>query len=78
MAYVEMQRGRCRPRLGLGLVQVPYFHAETDLANGTLVPVLADWPPPTVPVSLLYPRNRQLSPRVRVFIDYVMRAFGRV
>jgi len=29
-----------------------------------------------VPVSLLYPRNRQLSPRVRVFIDYVMRVFG--
>jgi DNA-binding transcriptional LysR family regulator len=65
-------------RLGLGLVQVPHFHAEADLANGTLVPVLLEWPPPTVPVSLLYPRNRQLSPRVRVFIDYVMRAFGRV
>ena len=65
-------------RLGLGLVQVPCFHAEEDLANGALVPVLLDWPPPTVPVSLLYPRNRQLSPRVRVFIDYVMRAFGRV
>jgi DNA-binding transcriptional LysR family regulator len=39
--------------------------------------VLSDWPTPSVPVSLLYPRNRQLSPRVRVFIDYVMRAFGR-
>jgi DNA-binding transcriptional LysR family regulator len=65
-------------RLGLGLVQVPRFHAETDLANGTLIQVLPDCPPPSVPVSLLYPRNRQLSPRVRVFIDYVMRAFGRV
>ena len=65
-------------RLGLGLVQVPRFHAETDLANGTLIPVLGECPPPSVPVSLLYPRNRQLSPRVRVFIDYVMRAFGRV
>ena len=64
-------------RLGLGLFQVPRFHAEVDLANGTLVQVLSDWPPPSVPVSLLYPRNRQLSPRVRVFIDYVMRAFGR-
>jgi DNA-binding transcriptional LysR family regulator len=64
-------------RLGLGLVQVPRFHAEADLANGTLVQVLPDCPPPSVPVSLLYPRNRQLSPRVRVFIDYVMRAFGR-
>jgi DNA-binding transcriptional LysR family regulator len=64
-------------RLGLGLVQVPRFHAEADLANGTLVPVLQKWLPPSVPVNLLYPRNRQLSPRVRVFIDYVMRVFGR-
>jgi DNA-binding transcriptional LysR family regulator len=64
-------------RLGLGLVQVPRFHAEADLARGTLVHVLPDCPPPPVPVSLLYPRNRQLSPRVRVFIDWLMRAFGR-
>jgi len=64
-------------RLGLGLVQVPKFHAEADLANGTLEQVLSNCPPPSVPVSLLYPRNRQLSPRVRVFIDYVTRVFGR-
>jgi DNA-binding transcriptional LysR family regulator len=64
-------------RLALGLVQVPRFHAEADLARGTLVQVLAEFPPPSVPVSLLYPRNRQLSPRVRVFIDWLMRAFGR-
>ena len=64
-------------RLALGLVQVPRFHAEADLARGALVQVLAEFPPPSVPVSLLYPRNRQLSPRVRVFIDWLMRAFGR-
>jgi DNA-binding transcriptional LysR family regulator len=64
-------------RLGLGLVQVPRFHVETDLARGTLIQVLAEFPPPSVPVSLLYPRNRQLSPRVRVFIDWLMRAFSR-
>jgi DNA-binding transcriptional LysR family regulator len=64
-------------RLGLGLVQVPRFHVEMDLARGTLIQVLAECPPPPVPVSLLYPRNRQLSPRVRVFIDWLMRAFGR-
>jgi DNA-binding transcriptional LysR family regulator len=64
-------------RLGLGLVQVPRFHVETDLARGTLIQVLAEFLPPSVPVSLLYPRNRQLSPRVRVFIDWLMRAFSR-
>jgi DNA-binding transcriptional LysR family regulator len=63
-------------RLGLGLVQVPRFHVEVDLERGTLVHVLADCPPSPTPVSLLYPRNRQLSPRVRVFIDWLVRAFG--
>jgi DNA-binding transcriptional LysR family regulator len=63
-------------RLGLGLVQVPRFHAQTDLERGTLVQVLPDCPPSAIPVSLLYPRNRQLSPRVRVFVDWLVRAFG--
>jgi DNA-binding transcriptional LysR family regulator len=62
-------------RLGLGLIQVPRYHIEDDLKRGTLVAVLPDCPPSPTPVSLLYPRNRQLSPRVRVFIGGLMRAF---
>ena len=31
----------------------------------------------TYPVSLLYPRTRQLSPRVRVFIDWAAREFAQ-
>ena len=61
-------------RLGLGLVQVPRFHAAADLAEGTLVQVLADCPPSPIPISLLYPRSRQLSPRVRVFVDWFARS----
>jgi DNA-binding transcriptional LysR family regulator len=63
-------------RLGLGLVQIPRFHGEDDLQRGTLVPVLTDCPPPSAPVSLLYPRNRQLSARVRVFLDWAAREFA--
>jgi len=63
-------------RLGLGLIQVPRYHIESDLQQGTLVPVLPDYPPTPTPVSLLYPRNRQLSPRVRVFIDWLVEVFG--
>ena len=61
-------------RLGLGLVQVPRFHAAADLAEGTLVQVLAECPPAPIPISLLYPRSRQLSPRVRVFVDWFARS----
>jgi DNA-binding transcriptional LysR family regulator len=63
-------------KLGLGLIQVPRYHVDDDLARGTLVEVLAGHPPSPTPVSLLYPRNRQLAPRVRVFIDWLVRVFA--
>jgi DNA-binding transcriptional LysR family regulator len=64
-------------RMGLGMIQIPRYHAEQDLAAGTLIEVLADFPLTQTPVSLLYPRNRQLSPRVRVFIDWLVKVFAR-
>ncbi|MBB3178061.1 LysR family transcriptional regulator [Variovorax sp. Sphag1AA] len=64
-------------RLGLGLAQVPRFHVEDDLKAGRLVEILADTPPPSAPVSLLYARSRQLSPRVRAFIDWAAGEFRR-
>ncbi|PDT38225.1 LysR family transcriptional regulator [Rhizobium sp. M10] len=64
-------------RMGLGLIQIPRYHAEKDLTEGRLVRVLEDFPLTPTPVSLLYPRNRQLSPRVRVFIDWLVKVFAR-
>lgn len=56
---------------GLGLVQVPRYHLEPQLADGSLVEVLADCRPAPMPVTVLYPHSRQLSPRVRVFVDWL-------
>lgn len=58
-------------RLGFGIIQVPRYHVAGDLADGTLVSILDAWPPSPMPISVLYPESRQLSPRVRVFIDWV-------
>lgn len=58
---------------GLGLIQLPCYHA----VHRKLTEVLADYRPSLTPVSLLYPHNRQLSPRVRVFIDWVTKEFGK-
>jgi len=63
-------------RLGLGLIQIPLYHAVEEFAAGRLVRVLPDFPPTPSPVSLLYPHNRQLSPRVRVFIDWLATTFA--
>src|SRR5690606_24181457 len=58
-------------RLGLGLCPAPRYRFVDDLASGTLVEVLSDFPPTPTPLSVLYPSNRQLSPRVRVVIDWL-------
>jgi DNA-binding transcriptional LysR family regulator len=63
-------------RLGLGLIQVPRYHVDAALASGELVEILPAHPPSATPVSLLYPSSRQLSPRVRIFIDWVARQFA--
>lgn len=60
---------------GCGLIQLPRFHVEDELRDGRLVEVLSDWPSPDFPLSALYPYHRQLSPRVRVFIDWLSKLY---
>ena len=62
-------------KLGLGIIQVPRWGVEEAFVEGSLVPLLEDTPPSPSPVSLLYPKSRQLSPRVRAFVDWVVREF---
>jgi DNA-binding transcriptional LysR family regulator len=60
---------------GLGLVQVPRYRVLQEISAGTLKVVLDGFPPPPLPVSVLYPQNRQLSARVRVFAQWVREIF---
>jgi DNA-binding transcriptional LysR family regulator len=61
--------------LGLGLIQVPRYRVATELAAGKLVEVLADSPPAPLPVHVLYSPTRQLSPRLRVVIEWMVDQF---
>ena len=62
---------------GLGLIQLPRYHVEGALAAGRLREVLATLRPAPMAVSVLYPHARQLSPRVRVFVDWVSERMQR-
>ncbi|QEL27120.1 LysR family transcriptional regulator (plasmid) [Bosea sp. F3-2] len=62
-------------RLGLGLIQVPRYRVAPELASGELVEILADYPPTPLPVHVLYSHARQLSPRVRVVIEWMAEQF---
>jgi len=40
------------------------------------VEVLPAFRAPPLPLTVLYPQNRHLSPRVRVFIDWLVELFA--
>ena len=61
---------------GLGIAQLPLVVAEPLLVQGGLVPVLADWSLPTVPVHAVFASARYLTPKVRSFIDLAVEAMG--
>jgi LysR family transcriptional regulator for bpeEF and oprC len=57
---------------GYGLVQTPYYHVARQLREGSLCEVLREVLPPRLPLTALYPPHRQLSQRVRVFVDWLV------
>jgi DNA-binding transcriptional LysR family regulator len=54
---------------GCGLVMHSWVDVKDHLRSGRLVHVLPEWRSDPAPVCALFPSSRQLSTRVRVFID---------
>lgn len=63
---------------GLGLIQVPRYRIEHQIAAGQLRVVLDGLPPPEMAAWVLYPHNRHLSARVRVFVEWLASLFAKV
>lgn len=60
---------------GFGLAQLAENVISDHLREGRLIEVLEDWRPASVPVTLLYPHQRFLSPAVRVFAEWIAEIF---
>lgn len=60
---------------GFGMIQPPHFMVYEHLKSGALVEVLPQWQPAPLPISVVYLHNRHLSPKVRVFVDWVVALF---
>lgn len=56
---------------GLGLIRAASYLVIPHLRSGQLRQVLPAFRAPTVPLSIIYPKNRHLSPTVRAFSDWI-------
>ncbi|RXZ36154.1 LysR family transcriptional regulator [Oxalobacteraceae bacterium CAVE-383] len=60
---------------GLGLLQLSAYNVIPHLESGQLISVLQDVQASPLPVSLMFPHNRHLSPTVRAFVDWASEVF---
>ncbi|OLP46407.1 LysR family transcriptional regulator [Rhizobium oryziradicis] len=58
---------------GHGIATVPHFMIREALEKGELLQVLTDWQVESLPLYVVYPPNRHLSNKVRVFVDWLVR-----
>lgn len=62
--------------LGLGVTLLVLPDVVTQIQRGELVRLLPDWKADAGPISLYYPSRTLMPAKTRVFIDFVMDAFG--
>ncbi|HEY0962149.1 MAG TPA: LysR family transcriptional regulator [Pseudomonadales bacterium] len=61
---------------GMGIALLPVFIAHDDLRTGRLVPILENYHPPRIYLSLVYAPSRNLSTKIRLFVKFVQDWFA--
>ncbi|QCP14461.1 LysR family transcriptional regulator [Pseudoduganella umbonata] len=61
---------------GLGVIQMTDYLLLEHVRAGRMVQLLPDWITDPLPVHIVYPQNRHLSAKVRVFVEWVAELFA--
>lgn len=61
---------------GLGVIQMTHFMLEPLKQQGKMIELLEDWHSDPLPIHVIYPPNRHLSAKVRVFVEWVADMFS--
>jgi DNA-binding transcriptional LysR family regulator len=61
---------------GLGIIQVPNYYIESDLATGDLVPILTNNQPKPEGVWGVYPPRQFVATNVRALLDHLIKSLN--
>lgn len=56
---------------GLGIACLPPFAIRKEIAGGALVSILDKWVTETDQFNVLWPASRQITPKLRAFVDFM-------
>ncbi|WP_321922584.1 LysR family transcriptional regulator [Paraburkholderia guartelaensis] len=62
---------------GRGITCVPDFSIKNAIADGRLKTVLDNYVADSSTIHVVWPSNRKMTPKVRVFVDFVRANFGK-
>ena len=62
---------------GMGVLMTPTFYVGPLLRAGKLRQVLAAYRGPEIGIHAVYPQREHVPPKVRVFVDFLAKRFGR-
>ncbi|MGF6312401.1 DNA-binding transcriptional LysR family regulator [Bradyrhizobium sp. i1.8.4] len=65
-------------RDGAGIVRVPAWQVQSDLASGRLQRLLIDHEPAPTPLHLMLQPSRLAAPKIRAFVDYLVEQWGKM
>ena len=57
---------------GFGIIQLPTYLTKKEVDNCQLIPLLEEYTVNDEPIRIIYPSKKHLSPRIRMFIDFLI------
>jgi DNA-binding transcriptional LysR family regulator len=60
--------------LGEGIALLPVYYGKKEAVRSSLVRVLPDWSTESMPVHLVYPKQKHVNPRIRAVLPYLEEA----
>jgi LysR family transcriptional regulator for bpeEF and oprC len=64
-------------KAGLGLAQVAEYYTSPEIESGALVEVMKRFKAPAYDISIVFQQRRNMTQRLRVFVDYIADVLGR-
>jgi DNA-binding transcriptional LysR family regulator len=61
---------------GIGIIMMPKVLLTEDLKAGTLIEIMQAFTPPPRPVSAVYPKEKQATPKLTSFVDFLIAHLG--
>ncbi len=61
---------------GQGITRIPRFHLTDELETGKLIELFGDYPKLKIDVYMVYPSKKNMSGKVRCFLDFITEHLG--